>query len=294
MTQSPSVLFIGLGRIGLPLAQRLAMAGARVQGWDDDAQAMQRWAGVDGKVAAAADIDAPRADAVVLCLPTPQPVSELLQRWARGPGLQAPLVVDLGTTPPSLSRSFADAVRRLGAEYLDAPVTGGSAGASSGRLTVMAGGTAAAFAQARKLLELIGDPVLHVGASGAGSQLKAVVQFVYLSYNAAFGLGMQLAQDAGLPEDAVLRVLRTGAPAHALINTRLDALDDPASSARFLVWRALKDLGCIEDREDLAEPGRQWLETLEAVLAAGAERHGLERDILEVLAPGLRATRPAA
>ncbi|MDX3906372.1 MAG: NAD(P)-dependent oxidoreductase [Pigmentiphaga sp.] len=284
------VCFVGLGRMGYPLALKLLNSGVSLRAWDTQETARQAWRAAGGVVCEAAELGNPEASVCILCLPTPDGVEALLQRWEKGGPNTCRLVVDMGTTPPSVSRGFASRFDRLGIRYLDAPVTGGSLGAEKGRLCVMVGGDTDAFKLAEPWLARLGGRVVHAGGSGSGSQLKAVVQFIYLSYNAAFALGARLGSEAGLPAESLWPVLLEGACAHPLINARLDALKDPESQSGFLVWRALKDLKGVEERDSADPVAMQWLTQLESVLHAAGAAEGMDVDIFDALAPKLRKT----
>lgn len=283
MTATDPLLFIGLGRMGLPMARRLLDAGLRVRAWDIDAVSRQRWQTAGGTLCESAELDQPEASVIFLCLPTPHGVETLLARWEKQGRLQARCVVDLGTASPSISRHYSSRFEQLHVPYLDVPTSGGTSGAESGSLCVMAGGQSKAFEEVRPLLEQIATVVVYAGDSGSGSRLKALVQYIYLSYNVAFALGTALGEKAGLPAHALNQVLRNGACAHPLINIRLDALETDDSQARFRVWRALKDLSYLEDRDPAGSPATQLLEFMESTLRAAEAQQGMDADIVEAL-----------
>ncbi len=285
-----AVLLLGLGRMGFPIARRMREAGVAVQAWDPCPQACQRWRDTGGEVGGADEAERPAAPTVLLCLPAPQDVDRVLAAWRgppRGPGTVR-LVIDLGTAPPSASIAQAARCAAMGIAHLDAPLTGGSSGAASGQLCAMVGGERPAFERARPLLQTFAGTTVHVGANGSGSRLKAIVQLIYLSYNAAFAHGARLGRQADIPEAALWAVLTQGACAHPLINVRLAALEAGEHGQGFKLWRALKDLACLEDREPACSPPVQWLRLLEAGLQQAGREQGPDADIFDALAPGVR------
>lgn len=152
------VAVVGLGRMGAPIAERLAAAGHAVAGWDASEAARQRVAGARGALTEALA----GADIVLLCLPDAAAV-----RTVAGALGGAPLVVDLSSSLPALTRS-------LGLRMIDAPMSGGVAGARAGTLTIMAGGDEALLAEARPALEAFSNRIFHAGPLGAGHAVKAL------------------------------------------------------------------------------------------------------------------------
>lgn len=167
---------LGLGRMGAPMARRLGAAGHPVTGYDPAPDAAARLAGAAGvRVAESADEAARAAEVLILMLPDSAAVeaaligSGLLDRLAPGT-----LVIDMGSSEPARTRELAGRAEAAGVRVLDAPVSGGVAGAEAGTLTVMAGGAPADWARAEPLLRVLGERVLHVGPVGAGHALKAL------------------------------------------------------------------------------------------------------------------------
>jgi 3-hydroxyisobutyrate dehydrogenase len=165
------VAFIGLGTMGLPMARNLVAAGHEVVAVDVDPH---RTAELGSEVAATPAAAAARAAMALLSLPSPRVVEDVvlgpsgLRAGAR-PGFA---VVDMSTGPPALARKLTAELESVGAESLDAPVSGGPRGAEDGTLTIMVGGGTEAFAAHRRLLEDLGSLVLHVGPAGAGQVAK--------------------------------------------------------------------------------------------------------------------------
>lgn len=169
--------FLGLGAIGRPMARRVADAGFDLAVWNRTAQRARTFAAETGARAASTPADAVRgADVVVTCLPTSRDVASLLD----GPdGILAgiargALFVDCTSGDPATSRQIAARLAEREVAFIDAPVSGGTSGATQGTLTVMVGGDAAALERARPVLVAFGKKIVHCGAVGAGDAVKAM------------------------------------------------------------------------------------------------------------------------
>jgi len=167
--------FIGLGNMGAPMAANLVKAGYRVIGYDINMGSMQALvsAGVQPANTAA---DATRgADMVITMLPAGEHVREV---WLHQGGLieavkgATPLLIDCSTIDVETARSVAEAAAEAGFAMLDAPVSGGTAGAAAATLTIMVGGPAEAFARGRPLLAAMGGTIVHAGPAGNGQAAK--------------------------------------------------------------------------------------------------------------------------
>jgi 3-hydroxyisobutyrate dehydrogenase len=169
-----TIAFIGLGKMGLPMARNLLKAGHRVQGYDIVPAAREAFAAAGGAVAASAEEAVRGAEAVISMLPAGRDVRALYL----GPqGLLASLspgtlVIDASTIDVATAQEVAAAARQRGIEMLDAPVSGGVAGAEAATLTFMVGGSEAGFARAKPLLAAMGKTIVHTGPSGTGQAAK--------------------------------------------------------------------------------------------------------------------------
>jgi 3-hydroxyisobutyrate dehydrogenase len=165
------VAFIGLGTMGLPMARNLLAAGHELVALDADPAR----AALPGAPVAATPAEAASAsDVALLSLPSPAAVEDVVlgRSGLRAGAARGFAVVDMSTGPPALARTLAAELGRVGIDSLDAPVSGGPAGAEAASLTVMVGGSREAFAAQRPLLEALGSLVVHVGPAGAGQAAK--------------------------------------------------------------------------------------------------------------------------
>jgi 3-hydroxyisobutyrate dehydrogenase len=169
-----SIAFIGLGNMGGPMAANLLKAGHQVRAFDLVPTALEAAKAAGAVIAATAAEAVEGVEAVISMLPASKHVESLylgdnsLLRRIR-PGT---LVIDCSTIAPAASRKVAEAAQALGLDFIDAPVSGGTAGAAAGTLTFIVGGSAPALERARPLLSAMGKNIFHAGASGAGQVAK--------------------------------------------------------------------------------------------------------------------------
>ena len=191
MTTSQTIAFIGLGNMGLPMAANLARAAHRVTAFDLSADAVAKARAQGLQVAASAAEAVEGADVVVSMLPASRHVESLflgadglLARLARGA-----LVIDCSTIAPAAAKQVAREAAARGLSMIDAPVSGGTAGATAGTLTFIVGGDAAALERARPVLQAMGRNIFHMGDAGAGQVAK-------LCNNMALGVIMAVTGEA--------------------------------------------------------------------------------------------------
>jgi 3-hydroxyisobutyrate dehydrogenase len=169
-----TIAFIGLGNMGAPMALNLAKAGHALQVFDlsPAAIAAAREGGLS--VAASATAAVAEAEVVISMLPASRHVEALFLGDAGLLGTIRPgtLVIDCSTIAPAVSRTVAEAAKARGIDFIDAPVSGGTAGAAAGTLSFMVGGESAHLERARPLLEKMGKNIFHAGAVGAGQVAK--------------------------------------------------------------------------------------------------------------------------
>jgi 3-hydroxyisobutyrate dehydrogenase len=166
--------FIGLGNMGLPMAQNLVKAGHQVEGFDVNGAQIDKLVAAGGAAAASVKNAAARADIVVTMLPAGQHVRDV---YLNPTGILAcaqegTLLIDSSTIDVATARAVADAAGVRGLPMLDAPVSGGVGGAQAGTLTFMVGGGEEAFAKARPILAAMGKTIVHAGGAGNGQAAK--------------------------------------------------------------------------------------------------------------------------
>ena len=176
-TAKPNMAFIGLGNMGAPMAENLLKAGYMLSVYDLSEEATQRLQQAGASVAASPKDAASNAQVVISMLPAGKHVHSVYLGNDGDNGLLAELpkgtlVIDSSTIAAADARTVAEAASKLGIDFLDAPVSGGTGGAIAGSLTFIVGGSADAFAKAEPILAVMGKNIFHAGDHGAGQVAK--------------------------------------------------------------------------------------------------------------------------
>jgi 3-hydroxyisobutyrate dehydrogenase len=196
------ISFIGLGNMGLPMAQNLIKAGHVVAGFDVSRLQVQTLLTAGGQAAASVKAVVADAEVVITMLPAGQQVREV---YLGSDGVLAAvaagaLLIDCSTIDVETARAVAAAARAKGFEMLDAPVSGGVGGAQGATLTFMVGGSDSAFTRARPILEKMGRAIVHAGGAGNGQAAKICNNMILgvsmIAVSEAFVLAEKLGLDA--------------------------------------------------------------------------------------------------
>ncbi len=205
-----TIAFIGLGNMGGPMAVNLLKAGHGITAYDLSDAAMTAAGEAGATPATSAGEAVTGADTVISMLPASQHVESLylgadglLQSIARGS-----LVIDCSTIAPASSRKVAAAAAELGLEFIDAPVSGGTAGATAGTLTFIVGGEAGALERARPLLEIMGQNIFHAGAAGAGQAAKIANNMLLAIHMIGTSEALSLGAANGLDPKVLSEIMR--------------------------------------------------------------------------------------
>jgi 3-hydroxyisobutyrate dehydrogenase len=208
----PTVAFLGLGAIGTPMARHLALPEFSLAVWNRTAAKSAAFAKEFGVRAAATPADAARgADVIITCFPMSSDVESILD----GPdGLIAGLargatLVDCTSGDPATSRRIAARLAESGVGFLDAPVSGGVAGAEIGTLTVMVGGDAALLERVMPVIDAFGEKIVHCGEIGAGDALKAVNNAMLAVHIWSLGEGLAALEKLGVKPAVALDVINS-------------------------------------------------------------------------------------
>src|SRR6187399_1938966 len=217
MNESKRIAFLGLGVMGAPMAGHLARAGHRVTVYNRTAARAGDWlarhAEFDVAMAATPAEAAREQDAVLTCVGNDDDLAEVVLGGTGALAAMSPgaLFVDHTTVSPAIAQRIAEAAYQLGVLALDAPVSGGQAGAENGKLAIMCGGSAEAMDAAHPVLDAYAARVVHVGEPGAGQACKAVNQICIAGVLAGLSEGVRFAQGAGLDLDKVFEAISGGA-----------------------------------------------------------------------------------
>jgi 2-hydroxy-3-oxopropionate reductase len=264
--------YIGLGIMGRPMALRLREAGYPVHVWARRAGTLAPLLEA-GAVAEASPRElAAAVDVVFLNVsdtPDVESLAEALMEGLRPSGV----VVDHSTIEPAAARRIAARLTERGAFFLDAPVSGGEAGAKAGTLSIMVGGEAAALERVRPLLEVVGGHIVHVGPSGAGQLAKVCNQIVVAETLTAVAEAFALCEAAGVEPARVREALLGGFAYSRILEVHGERMLRRDYRPGFKAGLHRKDLGIAlrtAQEEGVALPGAALAAQLMNTLAAGS------------------------
>lgn len=246
-----NVAFLGLGVMGYPMAGWLSKAGHRVTVFNRNPEKARKWcADHQGRAAASAAEAAADAEVVFTCLGDDPDLREVVLDTG---GVLASmrsgsLYVDHTTASAGLAREIAAAGTARGIACLDAPVSGGQAGAENGALTIMVGGEQAAFARAEPLLECYAKTKRLIGPAGSGQLTKMVNQIAIAGVVQGLAEALNFGERAGLDIEAVIEVVSKGAAQSWQMENRWRTMTAGEFDFGFAVEWMRKDLRiCLEE-----------------------------------------------
>ena len=245
------VAFLGLGVMGFPMAGHLAKAGHSVTVYNRSAEKAKAWvAEFGGTVAATPAEAAKQADIVFCCVGNDDDLRSVVlgPQGAFAGMTKGSLFVDHTTASAEVARDLATQAKSLGVSFIDAPVSGGQAGAVNGLLTVMVGGSQADFDRARPVAMAFSRAFTRIGESGAGQLAKMVNQICIAGLVQGLSEGVAFGMKAGLDMKLVLDVIGKGAAQSWQMDNRGGTMVDGKFDFGFAVDWMRKDLGlCIEE-----------------------------------------------
>ncbi|SHL43283.1 2-hydroxy-3-oxopropionate reductase [Pseudonocardia thermophila] len=242
-----TVAFIGLGIMGAPMAGHLLAAGHDVIGYNRSPAKVETHVARGGRAASSA-ADAVRAADVVITMVPDSPDVEDLALGEDGiyanakPGT---LHIDCSTIRPDVARRIAEAGAERGVRVVDAPVSGGEAGAIEGTLSIMVGGADDDVAAARPYLEAMGSTVVHVGPPGAGQTVKAANQLIVAGNIQLLAEALVFLEAHGVDTEAATRVLGGGLAGSAVLDRKAAGMRARTFAPGFRIDLHHKDLGIV-------------------------------------------------
>ncbi len=246
------IAFIGLGNMGLPMARNLHRAGHELRVYDTAAEAVET-ASADGMMAASSAADAVRdAEFIVTMLPD-GPVALNVFEEVVPAASEGAVIIDCSTIDVASAKAAHEMAREAGLLPLDAPVSGGTAGAEAGTLTFMAGGSAEAFEKAKPILDVMGGKIIHCGEGGSGQAAKICNNMLLAVSMIGAGEAFALAERIGLSPQAAFDVISTSSGSCWSVNTYCPVPgvgpESPADrdyTPGFATALMLKDLGLAQ------------------------------------------------
>ncbi|MGV9361357.1 2-hydroxy-3-oxopropionate reductase [Amycolatopsis sp. NPDC003731] len=237
--------FIGLGVMGAPMAAHLVAAGHDVGGYDVTPAAGEKLEAAGGRAATSVADAVAGADVVITMLPDHPHVEEVV--LAAGGVLDTAepgtLLIDMSTIRPETSIAIAEAARDRKVRVLDAPVSGGQAGAEQASLSIMVGGDADDFEAAKAVLDVVGKTIVHVGPHGAGQVVKAANQLVVGGIYGLVAEAIVLLEASGVDAATGLDVLAGGLAGSRILELKRKSMVEREFAPGFRIDLHHKDMG---------------------------------------------------
>ena len=242
-----TIAFIGLGIMGSPMAVHLQRAGHDVVGYNLTPDRYGPLLEAGGRSAGSIAEAVAEADVVAVMVPDSPDVRDVLAREggvfdSARPGT---LVIDFSSIRPDVTAELAQEARDRGFRILDAPVSGGEAGAKNAALSIMVGGDVTDFAEAKALFEVVGKTVVHVGPSGAGQTVKAANQLIVAANIQVLAEAVVFLEAYGVDTDAALEVLGGGLAGSSVLNQKRNNMLSRSFEPGFRIDLHHKDMGIV-------------------------------------------------
>lgn len=248
-----SAAFIGLGVMGYPMAGHLQATGINTTVYNRTRQKAINWQNqYSGNYATTPKDAATGADVVFVCVGNDQDVRSVVygEDGVLAGLKKGGILVDHTTTSATLALELQKSCAEIGASFIDAPVSGGQAGAENGKLTVMCGGDQASFDQVFTLMQSYSQQIQLLGENGQGQRCKMVNQICIAGVLQGLSEALSLAQSAGLSVPQVVDTLKHGAAGSWQMENRLVTMDQDKFDFGFALDWMRKDLGiCLAEAE---------------------------------------------
>lgn len=236
------VAFLGLGVMGSPMAGHLSRAGHNVTVWNRSPEKTTAWHNdYQGKIASIPSEAVTSSEFVLMCLGDDPDVREVFDKIESAIRHDS-IVIDHTTDSPSLARELARRTLARGALFIDAPVSGGQAGAENGALTVMCGGDERAFERAKPIMSAFAKSITRIGDSGTGQLTKACNQLAIAGVLQGLSEALVFAQDAELDISLVIEAISGGAAQSWQMENRWKTMVNDEFEFGFAVDWMRKDL----------------------------------------------------
>ncbi len=249
------VTFLGLGVMGYPMAGHLAKAGHEVCVYNRTPAKAEKWVAEHGGSSAATPREAAEgAEFVMACVGNDDDLRSVVlgDDGALAGMAEGTVFVDHTTVSAKVTAELYEAAKGQGVGFVDAPVSGGQAGAENGVLSIMCGGDAGHYDRAEPVMQAYGRSIKRLGESGAGQLTKMVNQICIAGLVQGLSEGLAFAQKAGLDGKAVVEVIKGGAAGSWQMENRHETMLDDFFEYGFAVDWMRKDLGiCLSTGNEL-------------------------------------------
>ncbi|NUH41365.1 2-hydroxy-3-oxopropionate reductase [Streptomyces samsunensis] len=274
-TTPRKIAFIGLGIMGGPMAANLVKAGHTVTGYNRSRPAIDKLVAAGGRGAGSVAEAVADAEVVITMVPADPQVEEVV--LGEGGVLEhvkpGTLVIDMSSITPQTSIKVAAAAKEKGVRTLDAPVSGGEAGAIEAVLSIMVGGEADDFADAKPVFDAMGTTVIHVGPTGAGQTVKAANQLIVAVNIQVVAEAVVFLENAGVDLPVALDVLAGGLAGSTVLNRKKANMVNREFAPGFRIDLHHKDMGIVTAAARAVESPLP-IGSLAAQLVASARANG--------------------
>jgi 2-hydroxy-3-oxopropionate reductase len=242
-----TIAFIGLGIMGSPMAVHLQQAGHDVVGYNRTPEKTQPLVAAGGRAAQSIADAVSGADVVCVMVPDSPDVRDVLEGEGGvfDNGKPGALVIDFSSIRPDVTVELAEQAHERGLRLLDAPVSGGEAGAKNAALSIMVGGSAEDFEAAKPVLDVVGKTVVHVGPSGSGQTVKAANQLIVAANIQALAEAVVFLEAYGVDTEAALEVLGGGLAGSKVLDQKKGNMLSRSFEPGFRIELHHKDLGIV-------------------------------------------------
>ena len=250
-----NLAFIGLGVMGFPMAGHLAKAGHSVTVYNRSSEKTKKWSSeYNGQIAATPADAAEGADFIMCCVGNDDDLREVTigPSGAFSKISKGSIFVDHTTVSARVTNELFNIGTEMGFDYIDAPISGGQAGAENGMLSIMCGGNQEAFDKVKPILEIYSKICKRIGNSGAGQQTKMCNQIAIAGLVQGLSEALHFAEKAGLDGRNVVEVISQGAAGSWQMENRFETMLDGNFNHGFAVDWMRKDLKiCLEASDQI-------------------------------------------
>ena len=244
------IAFIGLGIMGSPMAVHLAKAGHDVVGYNRSAAKAQPLVDAGGRAAASVAEAVAEAEVIAVMVPDSPDVRDVLAGSGDTAGVfdsakPGALIIDFSSIRPDVTVELAEQATQRGFRLIDAPVSGGEAGAINAALSIMVGGTAEDFAAAEPILQVVCKTIVHVGPNGSGQTVKAANQLIVAANIQVLAEAVIFLEAYGVDTAAALKVLGGGLAGSKVLDQKGEKMLTRSFEPGFRIELHHKDLGIV-------------------------------------------------
>ncbi|SFA44819.1 3-hydroxyisobutyrate dehydrogenase [Pedobacter suwonensis] len=265
--------WIGLGNMGIPMAEQLIKAGYAVTIYNRSKGKEASLKEMGASIAETPKALIATTDVVIIMVSDDAAVDQIFndKNGLFGAGISGKMIINMSTVSPAISKNMAELCKEKGGQYLDAPVSGSVKQAETGQLVIMVGGDEAAFNEVKPILEKMGKMAMYLGDTGAGNVAKLAINSLLALYTQGLAETVLFANQQGIKTGDLLNLLNNGAIANTFTKIKGDAIIADNYKAAFALKHIVKDLNLAKDIGLESPLAQTALNTFEAATAKFGE-----------------------